>query len=153
MTARPALYRKSRRARNPDDYETWINDAVSNTLTPFDASPARATVLAVVEIEPRPVALRGRTGGTTAEFGGASTAYALRAGQGGADKPYVLADTTPGPCGCCPDDPQPDGPRYRALGNAVSVPVAESIGRRLRVKGWPPGDGQDSPSPAGITSP
>ena len=35
------------------------------------------------------------------------------------------ADTT------CPYDPKPDGPRYAQMGNAVTVPVAEWIGRRL----------------------
>jgi site-specific DNA-cytosine methylase len=29
------------------------------------------------------------------------------------------------------DDPRPDGPRYAAMGNAVSVPVIEWIGRRI----------------------
>lgn len=29
------------------------------------------------------------------------------------------------------DDRTPDGPRYKALGNAVSVPVIEYIGRRI----------------------
>jgi site-specific DNA-cytosine methylase len=29
------------------------------------------------------------------------------------------------------DDPPPDGPRYAAMGNAVTVPVAEWIGRRI----------------------
>jgi len=29
------------------------------------------------------------------------------------------------------DDPPPDGPRYSAMGNAVTVNVAEWIGRRI----------------------
>lgn len=33
----------------------------------------------------------------------------------------------------CPVDPTPDGHRYRMMGNAVTVPVAEWIGRRLEV--------------------
>ncbi len=28
-------------------------------------------------------------------------------------------------------DPKPDSPRYRAIGDAVTVPVAEWIGRRV----------------------
>jgi len=32
----------------------------------------------------------------------------------------------------CAYDPKPDGPRYAQMGNAVSVPVAEWIGHRLR---------------------
>jgi site-specific DNA-cytosine methylase len=31
----------------------------------------------------------------------------------------------------CPFDPRPDGPRERQMGNAVTVPVAEWIGRRI----------------------
>jgi DNA (cytosine-5)-methyltransferase 1 len=33
----------------------------------------------------------------------------------------------------CPFDPKPDGHRYVQMGNAVTVPVAEWIGRRLRM--------------------
>jgi hypothetical protein len=32
----------------------------------------------------------------------------------------------------CAYDPKPDGPRYAQMGNAVTVPVAEWIGHRLR---------------------
>ena len=32
----------------------------------------------------------------------------------------------------CAFDPKPDGPRYAAMGDAVTVNVAEWIGRRLR---------------------
>ena len=32
----------------------------------------------------------------------------------------------------CPYDPKPDAPRYHQMGNAVTVPVAEWIGHRLR---------------------
>ena len=32
----------------------------------------------------------------------------------------------------CPYDPKPDSPRYAQMGNAVTVPVAEWIGHRLR---------------------
>lgn len=107
MSGTRAVYRKSRRARDSDDYETWIEDTVGNTLTPFDASPSRATVLAVGRSAP------GRP-------------------------PHGPVGSAPAWCGCCPDDLLPDGPRYRALGNAVSVPVAEWIGRRLKSNGWPP---------------
>lgn len=46
-------------------------------------------------LEARTLALRGREGGATAELGG-TVATALRASQGGGDKPYVLTDTAGG---------------------------------------------------------
>ena len=127
------------------------------------------------------VALRGRTGGGTAELSG-EVATALRASQGGGDKPHCLQNfavrrLTPRECERLqglPDDytlipykrpfadlpkfilersygrylrrmarqakiPLPvdelircaDGPRYKALGNSMAVPVMRWIGRRI----------------------
>ena len=121
------------------------------------------------------VALRGREGGGTAELGG-DVATALRASQGGGDKPHVLTSAvrrlTPRECERLqgfPDDytrirwngwramdasetPEGcraqgmevrqtkkgkwrvndvDGPRYKALGNSMAVPVMRWIGRRI----------------------
>ena len=89
------------------------------------------------------VALRGREGGGTAELGG-TVATALRASQGGGDKAYVLVDRvrrlTPVECERLqgfPDDwtrvgPTPkDGPRYKALGNSMAVPVMRWIGQGI----------------------
>jgi DNA (cytosine-5)-methyltransferase 1 len=134
------------------------------------------------------VALRGRDGGATAELGG-EVATALRASQGGGDKPHVLTaiafqssqsgvrvgevhatlDSNNGsrrhngavlgsavrrltPVECerlqgFPDNwtriPMPqrgkkagpvwaaDGPRYKALGNSMAVPVMHWIGARI----------------------
>jgi len=96
------------------------------------------------------VSLRGREGGGTAELGD-DKANALRASQGGGDKPYVLADMavrrlTPRECERLqgfPDDYTlilwrgksaeycPAGPRYKALGNSMAVPVMRWIGERI----------------------
>jgi DNA (cytosine-5)-methyltransferase 1 len=99
------------------------------------------------------VALRGRDGGATAELGG-EVATALRASQGGGDKPHVLTSAvrrlTPVECERLqgfPDNwtriPMPqrgkkagpvwaaDGPRYKALGNSMAVPVMHWIGARI----------------------
>lgn len=96
------------------------------------------------------VSLRGRNGGGTAELGG-DVQNALRASQGGGDKPHVLAQMavrrlTPRECealqGFPPDytaipwrgkpaDQCPDGPRYKALGNFMAVPVMRWIGHRI----------------------
>ena len=37
------VYRKSRRAKSDEDFETWTDDGVSNTLNQFDASSTRTT--------------------------------------------------------------------------------------------------------------
>jgi DNA (cytosine-5)-methyltransferase 1 len=90
------------------------------------------------------VALRGRQGGATAELGG-EVGNCLRASGGGGDKPHVLAAMqvrrlTPRECERLqgfPDDhtllpgKAPDGPRYKALGNSMAVPVMRWIGRRI----------------------
>jgi DNA (cytosine-5)-methyltransferase 1 len=93
------------------------------------------------------VALRGREGGASAELGG-TVSTALCASQGGGDKPYVLANMavrrlTPRECERLQGFPNnhtaiswrgdiaPDGPRYRALGNSMAVPVLRWILTRI----------------------
>lgn len=130
------------------------------------------------------VSLRGRDGGATAELGG-DIQNALRASQGGGDKPHVLAAAfkytmgakahgigyaeeqsptldirpesnavfsqhmavrrlTPVECERLQGFPDgytnipwrgkpeaPDGPRYKALGNSMAVPVMRWIGKRI----------------------
>ena len=95
------------------------------------------------------VALRGRDGGGTAELGD-DKSTALRASQGGGDKAHVLAEMrvrrlTPKECERLqglPDDhtaitykgkPAADGPRYRAIGNGMAVPVIRWIGERIQL--------------------
>ena len=92
------------------------------------------------------IALRGREGGSTAEI--SELPSALRASQGGGDKAHVMATSavrrlTPKECSRLqgfPDDytlityrgkPAADGPRYRALGNSMAVPVVRWILRRI----------------------
>lgn len=94
------------------------------------------------------VALRGREGGATAEL--SAIPSALRASQGGGDKPHVLTAMrvrrlTPRECERLqgfPDDytliPRKggklaaDGPRYKALGNSMAVPVMSWLGQRIQ---------------------
>lgn len=96
------------------------------------------------------LALRGRDGGATAEVGD-DCAFSLRASTGGGDKPHVMAGMavrrlTPRECERLqgfPDDYTaipwrgkdasecPDGPRYKALGNSMAVPVMRWIGERI----------------------
>jgi len=93
------------------------------------------------------VALRGRDGGATAELGD-DKAGTLRASSGGGDKPHAMvgmavrrllpveAETLQG----LPRNHTlipwrggmaPDGPRYKAIGNSMAVPVLSYIGRRI----------------------
>lgn len=93
------------------------------------------------------VALRGRESGATAEMGD-EVGHALRASSGGGDKAHVLTAMqvrrlTPMECERLqgfPDyytlipvrgKPAADGPRYKALGNSMAVPVMAWIGRRI----------------------
>ena len=105
-----------------------------------DKSHANAGVMPAVAI-----ALRGRDGGGTAEL--SDVPSALLASQGGGDKAYVLTSLvrrlTPMECErlqgfsdgwtaiAYRGKPAADGPRYRALGNAMAVPVVRWILERL----------------------
>lgn len=97
------------------------------------------------------VSLRGREGGATAELGD-EVQNCLRASQGGGDKPHVLTSMavrrlTPVECERLQGFPDgytdipwrgkpeaPDGPRYKALGNSMAVPVMAWIGQRIAMQ-------------------
>jgi DNA (cytosine-5)-methyltransferase 1 len=96
------------------------------------------------------VSLRGREGGATADLSG-DTMPALRASQGGGDKPHVLLPSavrrlTPEECELLqgmptgytripwrnkPSEVCPDGPRYKSIGNSMAVPCVRWIFDRL----------------------
>ncbi|WP_423221100.1 DNA cytosine methyltransferase [Burkholderia multivorans] len=95
------------------------------------------------------VNIRGREGGGTAELSG-DIATALRASQGGGDKLHALTGSavrrlTPRECERLqgfPDDytlinvrgkPAADGPRYKALGNSMAIPVMSWLGQRIQM--------------------
>jgi DNA (cytosine-5)-methyltransferase 1 len=127
---------------SPDCFDRTGEAASGTAADGFDASEdgtGRGT--------PLTVALRGREGGATAELGD-DVGLAVRASQGGGDKAHILAHMsvrrlTPRECERLqgfPDDftaityrgkPAADGPRYRALGNSMAVPVIGWIVRRL----------------------
>lgn len=91
--------------------------------------------------------LRGREGG--AAFEGPHDTANIRAASGGSSRSYVAASSvrrlTPRECERLqgfPDDytlvtvrgrPAADGPRYKALGNSMAVPVMAWIGRRIEL--------------------
>ena len=93
------------------------------------------------------LSLRGREGGATAELSG-DVMPALRASQGGGDKPHAMTGMavrrlTPRECERLqgfPDDwtkvpngkgEMADGPRYKMCGNSMAVPVMRWIGERI----------------------
>jgi hypothetical protein len=91
--------------------------------------------------------MRGREGGTQME--GPHDTANIRAASGGSSKSYVAASAvrrlTPRECERLqgfPDDytlvdhrkkPAADGPRYKALGNSMAVPVMQWIGKRIQL--------------------
>lgn len=95
------------------------------------------------------VNIRGREGGGTAELSG-DVATALRASQGGGDKLHAMVGAavrrlTPRECERLQgfrDDytlinvrgkPAADGPRYKALGNSMAIPVMSWLGQRIQM--------------------
>ncbi len=121
-------------------------EEVGFTLDSRADADADADAVAVA----RTVSLRGREGGATAELGD-EVATCLRASTGGGDKPHVLHQMavrrlTPVECERLQGFPDnhtligwrgkdaaecPDGPRYKAIGNSMAVPVMRWIGERI----------------------
>ena len=171
-------YRKSRRAQSVNDHETWVEDAVSNTLNCFDVGDVRST-----DVVAQPVCFQQNTrdevryingdgqiaGALAAESGMKQTNYVaqpvawdeelnarenlagamLRGGDGGRHDGVMteamqVRRLTPVECERLQGFPDnytnipwrkkpesPDGPRYKALGNSMAVPVMRWIGERI----------------------
>jgi len=123
-------YVKSRRAQTNEDYETWIEGGVCPTLNAFDnTAETRATVLIFEATRVDDTRFYDKYSPTVATYWG----------TGGSRVPYVVKSEVPirrlTPVECerlqgFPDDwtaECADSTRYRQVGNAVAIPVAEWI--------------------------
>lgn len=140
-----AVFSKSRRARSPLDFETWVANGISPTLNLFDNSTeSRATV---VIAEPDPTVQRAGWLSNTNAVGTVSSKWAKGTGGPAGDEHYnlvavgepptVVRRLTPIECERLQGFPdgwtaeQADSNRYKQMGNAVTVNVIEWIGKRL----------------------
>lgn len=137
-------YRKAGRAQSVNHAETWVEDEISNTLNCFDTGDVRA-----VDIVTQPVmqpigipdvmsTLLSSTAGVSRP-GNAATEHETYIPMG-APASMAVRRLTPTECERLqgfPDgytnirDNCPDGPRYKALGNSMAVPVMRWIGERI----------------------
>lgn len=132
-------YRKSRRAQSVDDHETWVEDDVTNTLNTFDLGDVRA-----VDVVAQPIGFDAYNNSVTGDV-----SKTLDTGQDYHHVPNVMQTMavrrlTPVECERLQGFPDgytdirpngkntPDGPRYKALGNSMAVPVMRWIGNRIR---------------------
>jgi DNA (cytosine-5)-methyltransferase 1 len=103
---------KSKRASSPTDNETWIAGDTANTLNNFDLGDTRTTA-AIVSPMPTDRAVRRLTPVECERL------------QGFPD------NWTQIPWKGKPAEECPDGPRYKACGNSMAVPVMAWVGRRI----------------------
>ena len=172
-------FRKSRRAQSVDDFETWVDDGIANTINTFDVGDVRTTH-AVVALAENTIGRKPQNGGNGNGFTedgpmytlnatgvhGVAHAFKVRGGCEGGGKGYLGSDEkvftistvqdqqlfanmavrrlTPIECERLQGFPDnytnipwrkkpesPDGPRYKAMGNSMAVPVMRWIGERI----------------------
>ena len=148
----PVTFRKSRRAQSTEDFETWVSDDVTNTLNCFDVGDIRSTDLVVQPVHTFKIRGIGHYTGTNGGIAKPGTGGSGYMGQD--EKAYTIATSqdqhlmqgmavrrlTPTECERLQGFPDgwtdilpttPDGPRYKAIGNSMAVPVMRWIGKRL----------------------
>ena len=120
------VYNKSRRAQNDQDFETWIEGGVVPTLNAFDNGDIRATTLFVQAYDELNDSL-------------SEVHHTLRAGTKQSTGVLTTSVRRLTPMECerlqgFPDnwtEGQPMTQRYKQMGNAVTVPVAQWVFERL----------------------
>ena len=124
-------FTKGRRAQSDTDYETWIEGGVMPTLNSFDNGDVRTTIIVFHPHRSDGARIQGDTINTLTSF----------MGTGGLNTPMISTDTvrrlTPTECERLQGFPdgwtneQTDSHRYKQMGNAVTVNVAEWIFNRV----------------------
>ncbi len=141
-------FRKSKRACSTTDHETWVEADASNTLNNFDLGDTRTTHAVVQTGVYENHAQDSRVTGPLE----VAPTVAAKFGTGGGNVPLVGAMAvrrlTPVECERLQGFPDnwsripwkgkhetecPDGPRYKACGNSMAVPVMRWIGERIQV--------------------
>jgi DNA (cytosine-5)-methyltransferase 1 len=105
----PTPFRKSKLAQSTTDDESWVEANASNTLNNFDLGDTRTTHAV---IEP-PMAVRRLTPVECERLQGFPDNWSRISWKGK------------------PEEECPDGPRYKACGNSMAVPVMRWIGERI----------------------
>jgi len=143
------VYRKSRRAKSDDDFETWTDDGVANTLNQFDASSTRTThVVTATAYNVRPE--YGNGADLRVDEADVHPTLAQQTHLPGYDRGIRVQEQatvrrlTPMECERLMGWPDgwtdvpwnkknhaPDSRRYAACGNGVVAPVSYWIGARL----------------------
>ena len=114
----PAVFRKSARAQTDQDFQTWVEGDVANTLNSFDVGDVRTTHAIV---SPTLTASNDPSRSPQSSEITAQYAAVFEASQG---MEFGVEDDPLLPLGL-------DSHRYRCCGNGVVAPVAEWIGRRI----------------------
>ena len=140
----PMSYRKSKRAQTEDDDESWVEDEVTNTINLFDQGDIRATQAIV---QPIPIDTMNHIGRkddhSFGDFEPGAPSFTLTKGHSHAVATQMaVRRLTPIECERLQGFPDnftnikpncPDGPRYKALGNSMAVPVMRWIGERIQL--------------------
>ena len=141
-------YRKSRRAQSTEDYETWTDDGVANTINLFDQGDIRTTHAVVQAYSIREDAKANNFSATPLHV--TPALQALRPSvQSHHAQTFIASNMavrrlTPVECERLqgfPDnytnipwnrkEESPDGQRYKAMGNSMAIPVMRWIGQRI----------------------
>jgi DNA (cytosine-5)-methyltransferase 1 len=145
-------YTKAKRAQSASDDESWKHGQVSPTLNHFDVGDTRSTTVVTEAFSIREDAKAKNFSATPTDVGLAVQAHQPSVQSHHAQifvaQPMQVRRLTPRECERLqgfPDDYTlipwrkkaaedcPDGPRYRALGNSMAVPVMHWIGRRIQL--------------------
>ena len=133
----PVAFRKSKRAQTDTDDETWVYDGLANTLNGFDTGDARTTHAIAQGVDVYNGVETGQVAATVTSATGGSNTSGPKVSNA-----MTVRRLTPTECERLQgfpdgwtqigiDKPTADSPRYKQLGNAVTVNVAEWIARRV----------------------